>query len=68
MRLLLRATVVFHGKGVRPVWLSSLRSALRNIRISGPPFTVTDPPRSTRTVVGCVSAYSAPLREHLLGT
>jgi hypothetical protein len=30
---------------------SSLRSALRNIRISGPPFTVTDLPRSTRTVV-----------------
>jgi hypothetical protein len=36
-------------QGVRPVWLSSLRSALRNIRISGPPFTVTDPPRSTQT-------------------
>lgn len=51
MRLLLRATVMFHGKGVRPVRLSSLRSALRNIRISGPPFTVTEPPRSTRTVV-----------------
>ncbi len=50
MRLLLRATVMFHGKGVRPVRLSSLRSALRNIRISGPPFTVTDPPRSTRRV------------------
>ena len=51
MRLLLRATVMFHGKAVRPVRLSSLRSALRNMRISGPPFTVTDPPRSTRTVV-----------------
>ena len=51
MRLLLRATVMFHGKGVRPVQLSSLRSALRNMRISGPPFTVTDPPRSTGTVV-----------------
>jgi hypothetical protein len=50
MRLLLRATVMFHGKGVRPVRLSSLRSALRNIRISGPPFTVTEPPRSTRRV------------------
>ena len=48
MRLLLRATVMFHGKGVRPVRLSSLRSALRNIRISGPPFTVTDPPRRAR--------------------
>jgi hypothetical protein len=51
MRLLLRATVMFYGKGGRPVRLSSLRSALSNIRISGPPFTVTDPPRSTRTVV-----------------
>jgi hypothetical protein len=59
---------MFHGKGARPVRLSSLRSALRNIRMSGPPFTVTDPPRSTRTVVGCVSALSAPLREHLSGT
>ncbi len=49
LRLLLRATVMFHGKGGRPVRLSSLRSALRNIRISGPPFTVTEPPRSTRT-------------------
>ena len=50
MRLLLRAKVMFHGKGVRPVRLSSLRSALRNIRISGAPFTVTEPPRSTRRV------------------
>ena len=49
---------MFQGKEPPPVRLSALRKALCRMRMSGPPFTVTAPPRLTVMVVTPLTACS----------